>query len=169
MRRDESGKVREIEKCQDIPTYLDFTRLFHLLISATILQNPDYTNDPDTQKVGINQDISTFPEFQDLSRLVSISLGYNPNFLDPTRYFSMPSRSRFLPDGQDKSAPQSTLNSSRFLSGSYPPRDISTIVGWYWPPAAPAIGQFLKYFPPSFQNCYDCSSAVGKAQWKQSA
>ena len=115
-RRHESGKVEEITSKMSrdpdlsglFPTYLDFSWLI-----------PTY---PDLSLL--------FLEFLDLSRLVSISLCYNPDFLDPTWFFSMSPRSQFLLDGRDKNAPQSRspLALSRFLSGSYPPRDISPIV-----------------------------------------
>ena len=74
MNHDELGKVEEVKKCLDIltypdlyrliPTYLDLSLListfpelcllFHLLILATILENPADTTYPGTQKVRIN-------------------------------------------------------------------------------------------------------------------
>ncbi len=90
MFRDEPrqvGKSRGIEGNRDnldlsrlIQTYPDLSRLFPLLISATILKNPDCTDYPGTLKVGINREIGKnrdnldFPRLLELSRLVSTPL-----------------------------------------------------------------------------------------------
>ena len=50
--REKSGKSRNVEISQLIPTYLNFSLLFHLLILAPILKNPNNTDYPGTQKVG---------------------------------------------------------------------------------------------------------------------
>ena len=79
MFRDEPrqvGKSRGIKGNRDnldSSTFPDLSRLFHLLISATILENPDYTDYPGTLKVGINREIGGNRDYPNFPRLLDLS------------------------------------------------------------------------------------------------
>ena len=49
--------------------YLDLSRLFRLLISATVLKNPDNTNYPGTKKVRIKQGNREMSRYRDFTRV----------------------------------------------------------------------------------------------------
>ena len=147
------------------PTFLEFSRLFHLLISATILKNPDNTKYPCTQKVRIN--FPQVPQFYpDLSRFVSVTIptsSTRPNFFPchPNLDFSPMVEIKMLLD----------LHSTRpdFCQDLIPLEISRPQLVDIGRPAHPPYDSFFKSFPPSFQNCYDCSSAVRKTRWKQSS
>ena len=147
INRDEAGKVVEIEKCRDISTYpnlswpfttyLSFYRLIPYFPSTNLgyyfQKSRQYQlsqNSKNREKLRKSRNVETLPKFLNLSRLVSISLGYNSDALDPTRFFTMSSRSWFHPDGRDKNAPRSRSRTdwSWFLSGFDHSRDILPIL-----------------------------------------
>ena len=119
--RDESGKVEEIEKCQDILTYPNLSWLFatYPTFPTTNLGNYSqksrqyrlsrYSKRWEKLEVGKSWDNLDFTQFPNFSRLVSICLCWNTDCLHPTRRPSWPhpnlsqsrdrpSRSRSWPD-----------------------------------------------------------------------
>ena len=117
--------LRYLDLSRLISTFPDLSRLFHLLISATILENSDNADYPGTQKVGKNweirksrDDFPIFPYFsQHWSQFVSVEIptvSTRPEFLlrpsrpdpDLSQSRGRPSRSRSRTNPLEISCPQ---------------------------------------------------------------